>query len=95
MDLQQLIAGIPELTFWQPGRARIGHITADSREVRPGSLFVARPGAAHDGQAYLRQAVGRGAAALLCWRTPDRPLGVPALGHPDPASVVSRLADRL
>ncbi len=40
-------------------------LTSDSREVRPGYLFAALPGHAHDGRAYIKDAVAKGAAALL------------------------------
>ncbi len=42
----------------------------DSREVRPGALFVALPGERTDGHAYLSEAVRAGAAALLVTRPP-------------------------
>ena len=40
-------------------------ITCDSRKVAPGMLFAALPGAKADGRAFITQAVGRGAAAIL------------------------------
>ena len=40
-------------------------VTADSRKVAPGSLFVALPGAAADGRAFIPQALSQGAAAVL------------------------------
>ncbi|HST92137.1 MAG TPA: Mur ligase domain-containing protein, partial [Brevundimonas sp.] len=40
-------------------------VTADSRKVGPGSLFVALPGSAADGRAYIPQALSQGAAAVL------------------------------
>jgi UDP-N-acetylmuramoyl-L-alanyl-D-glutamate--2,6-diaminopimelate ligase len=40
-------------------------LTLDSRKVRPGYLFAALPGARHDGAAFVADAVGRGAAAIL------------------------------
>ena len=40
-------------------------ITADSRKVAPGSLFVALPGTKADGRAYIRQALSKGAVAVL------------------------------
>jgi UDP-N-acetylmuramoyl-L-alanyl-D-glutamate--2,6-diaminopimelate ligase len=40
-------------------------ITADSREVRPGYLFAALPGAVHDGRDYIDQAIRQGAVAVL------------------------------
>ncbi len=40
-------------------------LTADSREVRPGFLFAALPGAALDGRDYIDQAIRNGAVAVL------------------------------
>jgi UDP-N-acetylmuramoyl-L-alanyl-D-glutamate--2,6-diaminopimelate ligase len=43
----------------------IAGLTADSRDVKPGFLFAALPGAKVDGRAYLTEAVSRGASAIL------------------------------
>ena len=40
-------------------------VTADSRKVAPGSLFVALPGTAADGRAFIPQALSQGAVAVL------------------------------
>ena len=40
-------------------------ITADSRKVVPGSLFIAVKGFASDGHAYIASALEKGAAAIL------------------------------
>jgi len=40
-------------------------VTADSRKVGPGSLFVALPGSAADGRAFIPQALSQGAVAVL------------------------------
>ncbi len=40
-------------------------LTADSRRVQPGDVFVAFPGAQADGRDFIAQAVAKGAAAVL------------------------------
>ena len=44
---------------------RVAGVQHDSRKVLAGDLFVAIPGANHDGIRFARDAVGRGAAAVL------------------------------
>lgn len=48
-----------------PADPMITGVTADSRKVAPGSLFVALPGTAADGRAFIPQALSQGAAAVL------------------------------
>jgi UDP-N-acetylmuramoyl-L-alanyl-D-glutamate--2,6-diaminopimelate ligase len=45
-------------------RLSIAHLTHDSRECGPGSLFVALPGRNHDGAAFVPDALRRGAVAV-------------------------------
>ncbi len=40
------------------------HITADSREVMPGSIFIAVRGRTTDGHQYVQAAIDRGAVAV-------------------------------
>ena len=61
-----------------------GAITADSRKVVPGSLFLAYPGEHHDGRAFIQDAIARGAAAVVWerqgfdwnadWQVPNLPV---------------------
>jgi UDP-N-acetylmuramoyl-tripeptide--D-alanyl-D-alanine ligase len=48
-------------------------VTFDSREVEPGSLFIALKGEATDGHRFLDQAFAAGAAGALVSREIDRP----------------------
>lgn len=56
----------------------IGAVTADSRLVRPGTLFAALPGAAADGRAFIGAAIAAGASAILAPAGTAWPEGVPA-----------------
>lgn len=49
---------------------RVTHVTASSREVRVGSLFLAYPGSVRDGRQFINEAIARGATALLM-ESPD------------------------
>jgi UDP-N-acetylmuramoyl-L-alanyl-D-glutamate--2,6-diaminopimelate ligase len=51
----------------------IAGVTADSRKVVPGGLFVAVPGTKADGLGYVRDAVAKGAAAVMAERAPQLP----------------------
>jgi len=67
---------------------RIRRAAVDSRSVVPGGLFVALPGERTDGHVHVRDAIERGAAAILVTRpVPD----------PDPAADVTivQVADGL
>ena len=49
----------------------IRDIKLDSRQVAPGSLFVAMPGTRVDGHQYIERAIASGAVAVLCQALPD------------------------
>ena len=64
--MQQLsrIASNEGITLHGTDREITG-ITADSRNVKPGFLFIAIPGTKHDGTTFIDDAVARGAVAVL------------------------------
>jgi UDP-N-acetylmuramoyl-L-alanyl-D-glutamate--2,6-diaminopimelate ligase len=49
-------------------------ISADSRTVKPGDLFVAIAGAKDDGLRFVAEALAAGAAAIMAERVPQTPL---------------------
>lgn len=65
-----------------------GPVVRDSREVEPGSLFVAFVGERVDGHDYAAQVVEAGAAAVLA----SRPVGVPAIVVDDVQAALGALA---
>ncbi len=69
----------------------------DSRQAGPGALFVAIGGTRTDGHAHARQAVGRGAVAVVAERAPvpDLPPGTPLVLVPDSRAALAPLAARL
>jgi len=52
----------------------VGGVSADSRAVKPGDLFVALAGAKDDGMRFVPQALAAGAAAVMAERAPPTPL---------------------
>jgi len=49
-----------------PASTEVASVEFDSRRVGPGALFCCVPGERTDGHRYAGEAVGRGAAVLLC-----------------------------
>lgn len=49
----------------------VTNITFDSREVIPGSLFIAVSGTQTDGHQYIREAIVKGATAIVCETFPS------------------------
>ncbi|MGD0430190.1 MAG: UDP-N-acetylmuramoyl-L-alanyl-D-glutamate--2,6-diaminopimelate ligase [Acetobacteraceae bacterium] len=73
----------------------IGQITADSRQVRAGDLFVAVPGVFVDGRDFIPDAVRHGAAAVLAQPGTNWPPEVPPrvlLTDPEPRRMLALIA---
>ena len=70
--LGDLLSGHARLMAGEGGTP-VAAITADSRKVAPGSLFVAIPGTRADGTRFIAQAVAQGAAAILMEPVADLP----------------------
>ncbi|WP_347612189.1 Mur ligase family protein, partial [Comamonas thiooxydans] len=60
----QILNNAAEAVAWLRSRVQ-GDLQTDSRKVKAGDAFVAWPGAATDGRAYVGKALEQGAAALL------------------------------
>jgi UDP-N-acetylmuramoyl-L-alanyl-D-glutamate--2,6-diaminopimelate ligase len=92
MRLKQLFKEI--VVTWKGSKETdITSITANSKSVAPGSLFIARRGKTGDGHRYVAEAISAGAAAILT-DTYDPFLAVTQVIHPDVNSLESLLAKR-
>lgn len=67
----------------------ISSVSSDSREVRPGSIFVAIKGTRTDGADFIKQAVEKGARLVITHRSSG--LDIPQIIVPSPQDIYARL----
>jgi UDP-N-acetylmuramoyl-L-alanyl-D-glutamate--2,6-diaminopimelate ligase len=86
-----LIEALPEARrhHWQP--VEIARVVCDSREVRPGDLFVAIPGVAVDGHRFVPQALEAGAVACVVERMLPALEDAPTVVVPDAREALAYL----
>ncbi|MED1796907.1 UDP-N-acetylmuramoyl-L-alanyl-D-glutamate--2,6-diaminopimelate ligase [Brevibacillus nitrificans] len=92
MFLRDLLMPLLPATIAGDDSLEITGLTADSRQVQPGYLFVCLTGYTVDGHLYAAQAVQKGAVAVLS----EKDLDVPAtiVKVPDTRRAMAMLADR-
>jgi len=73
-------------------RARFQAISTDTRTIKVGDLFVALSGEQYDGQAFVREAVGKGAAGVVVATLPDPMPSVPVILVEDTLKALGDLA---
>ncbi len=89
---------MPPLRWTEQGwqlDASVTGVTIDSRQVRPGYIFVATHGQAYDGHDFVGEAVSRGAVAVVGERRPVAALPVPYFCVPSGRVEAAKLACRL
>jgi UDP-N-acetylmuramoyl-L-alanyl-D-glutamate--2,6-diaminopimelate ligase len=91
MRLHELLSDIPEFDPGGLPDSDVSGVTADSRLVLPGTVFVAVPGRTVDGGTFLPDAARRG-ASLLIGEAPDPALGIPYRRVPDARWTLAHLA---
>ena len=93
MRLSELAAG--DFSIVPAGAdPEITGLSEDSRRIRPGMAFIAVPGAALDGHAYISDAITRGATAIVAERTGAVPPSMPAIRVASARAALAVLAAR-
>ncbi|WP_258111451.1 UDP-N-acetylmuramoyl-L-alanyl-D-glutamate--2,6-diaminopimelate ligase [Alicyclobacillus sp. SP_1] len=91
MRLRELLVPFVRVRVIGEGNPEITAVTADSREVTPGALFVALRGYTVDGHQYVEDAVRAGASAVVV-ETELPGLPVPQVVLPDTRAASAKLA---
>lgn len=94
MKLSALIEGLEITADNVPRRLDVVSIVCDSRQTRPGDVFVAIPGAKQDGRVYAEDARKRGAAIMVC-EPPAPNVDLPVLLVPKARIALAQLACRI
>jgi UDP-N-acetylmuramoyl-L-alanyl-D-glutamate--2,6-diaminopimelate ligase len=92
MLLRDLLAPLLPVSVMGEDSVEITGLTADSRKVKPGDMFICLPGFTVDGHAYAAKAVEQGAVAVLAEKEVDVPATVVRV--PDTRRAMAMLADR-
>ena len=71
-ELNEILKRIKVWTVYGDTSIHITGITADSRAVGSGNLFVAVKGTKSDGHDFIEKAVSAGAVAVICGRAPEK-----------------------
>ena len=90
MNLERVIAALAPTDVVQRAPVEISDLAYDARAVAPGALFFCVPGERHDGHAFAREALERGAVALVVERVLE--LDVAQLIVPDARRAMAQAA---
>jgi UDP-N-acetylmuramoyl-L-alanyl-D-glutamate--2,6-diaminopimelate ligase len=96
MPLRSLVDVLPEAQLRGSGDVEIRDIAYDSREVEPGSLFIAVPSIQGDatsgGARFLKEAIERGANSIVVQAGAPLPDGIPVALVPDARVALAALS---
>ena len=89
MKIDELANGI---AAGATGEADVAAISADSRTVRPGTLFAALAGSKSDGARFVADAAANGAVAVLAGEGETIETTLPVLRSADPRRALALMA---
>ncbi len=97
MRLSEILSGLEGLRLEGPGDVEIAGIAYYSQRVKRGDLFVAVPGLVTDGHLYIKEALERGAAALVVEEGREHPANLsatPVVRTENTRMAMAQLSDR-
>jgi len=98
LTLRELLRGVISDTASSIFDLPVEHLTLNSRDVKPGTVFVAVPGLRAHGIDYAQQAIANGASAVLWEPVTDHSVpslcNAPFIAVPNLSSVLGELANR-
>jgi UDP-N-acetylmuramoyl-L-alanyl-D-glutamate--2,6-diaminopimelate ligase len=94
MRLRELIEGVSVIEFRGDPETDIKGIACDSRQIKPGDLFVALRGHKEDGHGYLQDALQKGAFALVAESFEGFEGPVPRVTVKDSRKALSKISAR-
>ncbi|WDR05325.1 UDP-N-acetylmuramoyl-L-alanyl-D-glutamate--2,6-diaminopimelate ligase [Devosia rhodophyticola] len=92
-SVTQLLEGSGALP--SSGVGAIFGVNADSRRIEPGDVFFALPGANAHGNAFVAEAIARGALVIVTDQEPESDPGVPVIVVDDVRAAYARAASRI
>lgn len=94
MNASELLDGLPHRWLQGDPEVACSGLAYDSRQVTPGAVFVAIPGARSDGHQFITQATAAGASLLVVENEADLPHDVAAAVVPQSRPALAQLAAR-
>jgi len=92
MKIKRLFKDIPGCQIFGSKECVISGISANSKAVAPGDLFIAKGGSTHHGALFFNEAMQAGAAAVLTDMADPSLKGVVQVVHPTVASIEALVA---
>jgi UDP-N-acetylmuramoyl-L-alanyl-D-glutamate--2,6-diaminopimelate ligase len=92
MKLGQILKGLSHFELRGDSSLEIAGMAYDSRQVRPGDLFVAIRGTHADGHGFIEKAIEKGAVAVAAEKFTGREAKIATILVPDSRKALSKLA---
>lgn len=92
MKLEKILGGVEIVEQTTDAACEIGELKYDSRQVKPGDVFVAITGFETDGHKYIDKAIALGAHVIVCEYIPDGGISVPYVRVPSSRRALAQMA---